>query len=386
METELVAVDTTKAEKPRVRTAQQSRKGRGVFEKVPGSGIWWIRFFDAEHRLRRERVGTWAAARDLYFRRKNEAVEGRKLPKLRRPTAMFAEIAETCLDYSRTHKRSYRDDAYRMKRLLDWFGSRAAESITSQEIEQALTDAAESNEWLPGTSNRHRSLLSLCFRLAIRNGKVRENPIRQVPRRRENNVRTRFLEGEEETKLRAVIRAECPEREPELDLSLHTGMRRNEQWQLRWQDVNLRAGIITIPQTKNGSRRHVPINSVAERALTALARNRSGSAYVCAGSEQREGRDWERWFEDCVRKAEITDYRWHDNRHTFASRLAMAGVSLRTLAELLGHKTLAMVMRYAHLAPAHLREAVERIAGASTDTTTGTGAVVSPVLIPVLPN
>jgi|SRR5690242_4156439 len=98
----------------------------------------------------------------------------------------------------------------------------------------------------------------------------------------------------------------------------------------------------------------------------------SNSPYVCAGSDQREGRDWEWWFEECLRGAKIADFRWHDLRHTFASRLAMAGGLLRTLAELLGHKTLAMVMRYAHLAPAHLHDAVERTAVSSTDTSTDT--------------
>lgn len=377
-----VAMTNEPAKKRDIRAKQ-----RGVFERPKGSGIWWARYLGSDGRIHREKAGTWASARDLYIKRKKEALEGKKLPeKLRRATVIFSEIAKDALAHSRIHKRSYRDDAYRMKQLLDWFGSRAAESITSHDIERALTDAAESNEWLPGTVNRHRSLLSLTYRLAIRNDKVRENPVRLVSRRRENNVRTRFLEAEEETKLRAAIRAVCREREPEFDLALHTGMRRNEQWQLRWQDVNLRAGIITIPQTKNSTRRHVPINSVAEKALNTLVASRNGSEYVCAGSAIREGRDWERWFEECLRKAGISDFRWHDLRHTFASRLAMAGVSLRTLAELLGHKTLAMVMRYAHLAPAHLRDAVERIAGTSTSTTTDTGALEAPSQSAALPN
>jgi len=202
---------------------------------------------------------------------------------------------------------------------------------------------------------------------------VRENPVRQVPRKRENNLRTRFLGADEEAALRGKIRELCPEREAELDLALNTGLRRNEQWRLRWQDVNLRAGIITIPQSKHGAARHVPINSVAEKALALLAATCNGSEYVCAGSDTRRGAIGS-WFERCVHEAGIADFRWHDLRHTFASRLAMVGVPLRTLAELLGHRTLAMVMRYAHLSPAHLRDAVERIAGTPTDTTTDTRA------------
>jgi site-specific recombinase XerD len=367
--------------------ARMRRNPRGVFEKIPGSGEWWICYWDAQGRKRREKAGTKGMAIKLVDKRRTEALQGKKLPEtLRRATVTFAEIAKDALTYSKAHKRSYRDDTYRMKCLLEWFGSHPVESITPAEIERVLTEAVESNKWLPGTVNRHRSLISLTYRLAMRNGKARENPVRHVSRRRENNARTRFLDPEEERTLRTKIRALYPEREPEFDLALHTGMRRNEQWQLRWQDVNLRAGIITIPQTKNSTRRHVPINSVAERAFGTLAATRNGSEYVCGGSETRLGRDWERWFEHCAREAKIADFRWHDLRHTFASRLAMAGVSLRTLAELLGHKTLAMVMRYAHLAPAHLRDAVERIAEAPTDTTTDTRAFSSPGTNAALPN
>jgi hypothetical protein len=231
------------------RETKTRRNPRGVFEKHPGSGEWWICYWDAQGRKRREKAGTKSNAIDLYRKRENEALQGKKLPeKLRKATVAFTDIAKDALAYSKLHKRSHHDDGYRMAHLVDWFGSRAAESITPQDIEQSLSDAAEENNWLPGTVNRHRSLLSLTYRLAIRNGKVRENPVGQVPRKRENNIRTRFLEPEEEASLRAKIRALYPAREPEFDLALHTGMRRNEQWKLRWQDVNPRAGIITIPQ------------------------------------------------------------------------------------------------------------------------------------------
>ncbi len=66
---------------------------------------------------------------------------------------------------------------------------------------------------------------------------------------------------------------------------------------------------------------------------------------------------------------------WHDLRHTFASRLVMAGVDLRTVQELMGHKNITMTVRCAHLAPAHQREAIERMAQERTDTTTDTGIV-----------
>jgi integrase len=351
-------------------------KQRGVFERKLGE--WWIRYTDAQGRYRREKAGTWAAARDLYVKRKNEALVGRKLPeKLRRAPVLFDEIARDALEYSRLHKRSYHDDRYRMERLLEWFRGRAAESLNAKEIEQCLATP----KWKPATANRHRSLLSLTYKLAVRNGKVRENPIQQVARRKENNLRVRFLDADEESALRAKILNLCPWREPEFDLALHTGLRRNEQYRLRWDSVDISRGILTVADAKNGERRYVPLNSAACAALKILASRRNGSEYVCPGSDGTRTRDWQRWFEEAVRLAGIRGFRWHDLRHTFASRLAMAGVPLRTIAELLGHKTLSMTLRYAHLAPAHLQEAVERLVFPNrTDTTVAplpkNGAVV----------
>ena len=128
METETPAVV-----KPNVaggtRRARAGKPDRGIFEKLPGSGAWWIRYVDAQGRYRREKVGTWGNADKLLTKRRNEALQGKKLPEtLRQRVVPFGEIADDALTYSRKNKRSWRDDESRMKRLKEWFGSREADS------------------------------------------------------------------------------------------------------------------------------------------------------------------------------------------------------------------------------------------------------------------
>ncbi|MGC2852378.1 MAG: site-specific integrase [Candidatus Acidiferrum sp.] len=366
--------ETTALENAAGASKAQRKPPRGIFEKVPGSGVWWIRYADSTGRIRREKAGTKDNATKLYYKRKTQALEGRKLPeKLRRPRVSFAEIAQDALGYSKAHKvhEAYRIDRWHMETLLTWFRERVAEEITPQDIERKLSKLAEDGR-KPATVNRYRTLLSLVFSLAVRNGKLASNPVRQVKRRKENNERVRFLESEEETKLRRKIQALCPEHEAEFDLALHTGMRRGEQYRLRWQDVDLKHGIITIPLSKHGEARHIQINSVARAALLRLRERADGVGYVCPGYEGPRKRDWRHWFADAVEKAQVANFRWHDLRHTFASRLVMAGVPLRAVQVLMGHKCIETTLRYSHLGDTHLQMAVERLTEKPTDTTTGT--------------
>jgi integrase len=205
----------------------------------------------------------------------------------------------------------------------------------------------------------------------VRNSKLSANPVRLVKPRKENNERVRFLEAEEENTLREKIQKLYPDHEPEFDIALHTGMRRGEQYRLRWQDVDLKRGIITVTLSKHGEARHIQINSVARAALIRLRERGSGIGYVCPGQEGPRNRDWRHWLEDAVEKAGIPNFRWHDLRHTFASRLVMAGAPLRAVQVLLGHKCIETTLRYSHLGDTHLHESVERLTAKPTDTRTG---------------
>ena len=154
------------------------------------------------------------------------------------------------------------------------------------------------------------------------------------------------MSPEEEVRLRAAIRAIGPEHLAEFDLALQTGLRLSEQYGLRWEDVDLERRVVEVVQSKNGERRYVRLNQAALGALAALRVAAAGSEFVCGGAKESR-----RWFEPAVRAAGLRDFSWHCLRHTTASRLVMSGTDVRTVAQILGHKTLQMVMRYSHLAP-----------------------------------
>jgi integrase len=182
----------------------------------------------------------------------------------------------------------------------------------------------------------------------------------------------RFLTDDEEIRLRKAIGEAAW---PMVAVALHTGFRQGEQFHLRWEHVDFTTGILTIPRAKSGEARRVPMNDVVRDILRTLP-SRLKSPWVfpsTTGETPRDARNsMRRVFEPALKQAGIDGFHWHDLRHTFASRLVMAGVDLRTVQELMGHKTTAMTVRYAHLSPGHQLAAVQRLAVAPTGTTTGT--------------
>jgi hypothetical protein len=140
-----------------------------------------------------------------------------------------------------------------------------------------------------------------------------------------------------------------PERMPELEIVLNTGMRKSEQYGLNWADVNLVARRVTLRHTKNGSVRHIPLNRVSLQAFQDLWDKSTGEGRVFISTHGADPLQNPRyWWDSVVEEAGLLDFHWHDLLHTFASRCIMAGVDLSTLQQLLGHKTLQMVVRYTH--------------------------------------
>jgi integrase len=174
---------------------------------------------------------------------------------------------------------------------------------------------------------------------------------------REPEGRLRWLTPEEATRL---LDASRQSRNADLidlvELALFTGMRRGELLELNWERVDRARGVVLLEVTKSGRRREVPLNS---RADTVLARRGSHAHGLVFSS-----RNWNAYrhaFEGAATRAKLTDFRFHDLRHTFASWTVQRGATLQEVKDLLGHSTLAMVMRYAHLSPEHLRSAVARL-------------------------
>jgi integrase len=244
-------------------------KKRGVFERDPGSGVWWIQYFDDAGRRRREKVGAKSLAMKLVEKRRSDARAGVKMPEnLRAKPVSFRELAERALDYSKANKRSHGHDVCRMPALVAQFGDRAAEDIAPGEVQQWLD--SKSAEWSPATRNRYLALLKLTYRLADEDGKIKVNPARLVRARKEDNERVRYLSDSEESALRAVIAKSYSEHLPELEIALMTGMRQGEQFGLTWNRVDLDNANVRLKKTKRGKPRFVRLNSRALVVMRAL--------------------------------------------------------------------------------------------------------------------
>jgi len=214
----------------------------------------------------------------------------------------------------------------------------------------------------PGSVNRELMALSSLLTTAIKNyGWLDDSPMRKLTRLTEPRGRTRFLSDDERDALLRECKAHSPMLHTIVVCALSTGARRGELLGLHWRDVDMKRGLMTFHQTKNGEKRTVPIVGVARDRLTEHAKvRRVDTGLVFPGDTGRPLEVGKMFREACAR-ADVENFRFHDLRHTAASWLAMNGATLAEIAEVLGHKTLAMVKRYTHLTEGHTRGVLERM-------------------------
>jgi integrase len=210
----------------------------------------------------------------------------------------------------------------------------------------------------PATINHLVATLKHMFTKAFEWEMVEEHVLKRIRKAKmleENNRRLRYLSKEECQTLLSVCDKHLG---PIVVCALHTGMRKGEILNLQWDNVDLKHGFILLEVTKNGERREIPINDTLRTTLSSLVRRIDGPYVFYDPITSKPYQDVKRSFNTACRKAKIRNFRFHDLRHTFSSHLVMAGYDITTVKELLGHKTLTMTLRYAHLAPSHKVKAV----------------------------
>ena len=174
----------------------------------------------------------------------------------------------------------------------------------------------------------------------------------------ENNKRLRYLSKEECQNLVSNCQGNI---KSIVITALNTGCRKSEILNLQWDNIDLRNGFILLSQdmTKNSERKEIPINKTLRETFEGITRRLDIPHVFFDTATGKPFQDVKRSFNTALRRAGIRDFHFHDLRHTFASHLIMSGIDITTVSRLLGHKTLTMTLRYAHLAPSHMVKAVD---------------------------
>ena len=204
--------------------------------------------------------------------------------------------------------------------------------------------------------NRYMACLSSVFNIAVREWQwLEENPVRNFNKLKESKGRERFLDEEEIKRLLHQCKRVSDDLYLVVVLSLSTGARKTEIWEIKWSEIDLEKGRAIFRNTKNDETRSVPIQSHALDLLRSRSKQKRTKSDLVFPSKMnsKKAHDFTRAWRKVIRESEIDDFRWHDLRHCTASYLAMNGASVRDIADILGHKTLQMAMKYSHLTKNH---------------------------------
>ena len=349
--------------------ARLGRKDRGLLAKKDSTGklVWYVRLY---HEGQERRFGAFknkTEARDFYEKAKQEQKQGRFFPERYRrggrelASAVIANYLAT-LPTSGKKPTTIADEKYYGQWWTDRLAGKALHAVSPSLLDEAMAYLAARN-YTPQTIVHYMKFLRHVFRWAIGRGVIEKSPFTSVKLPTVRAGKTRFLSIEEEARLCQAIGKPY---DAWIRLAILTGLRRSEQFGLRWSDIDLDRGLITLPHTKSGHVQYVHFMEEAKAILHRLIPgNTSVWVFPSENPETHLDSDnfYGRVYMTALEKAKLEGVTWHSLRHTFASRLAMNGQAPSTIAALLRHSGTDLVARYAHLSPTHLQGALEGVAG-----------------------
>lgn len=268
--------------------------------------------------------------------------------QVQREKITFKNMADLFLEkYSKVNKKSWNtSDWVYLRRLKPKFGNHELSRISPEMIEEYKAERLATGI-KKCSVNREVSCLRKIFNVAIDWAYAADNPVRKVKLYSEKeNIRERILAEDEEERLLSVSYQHL---KPMLIVALNSGMRKSEVFNLKWQNVNFETRQISIKESKGGRERKIPINSTLSSLLHALKSRNGQSEYVFTNPKTgKPFTDVKKSFDTACTNADIDDLRFHDLRHTFATRLVRRGVDLVIIKELMGHASIVTTQRYLH--------------------------------------
>ena len=333
--------------------AREGGKDRGGQFK---NGSWWARYY-VDGKEVREKCDNKTQAKAIYAKRLVEIREGRYFPKAKIVKPTFKDLTGDYLAYADLHHKRKGDDLPRVETWLEAFGSTIAEDVKLSQVEQVMARLKDEG-MEAATIARRLVVLKAIYNRAFREDRIEKNPIARVRPPKFDNRIVRYLTPEQEERLFQALPLRL---HPIVTVALHTGCRQGELLRLQWGDVDFGSGTFLVREAKSGESRRVMMNSQVQTVLIGMPgrNNPGGPVFTNVLGKPMDGGGLRKEFIEAVKRAGLDPFRFHDLRHTFASRLAMNGANDRTLQTLLGHKSQTMILRYAHLGPTHLWNAIE---------------------------
>ncbi|MGB9181351.1 MAG: site-specific integrase [Pyrinomonadaceae bacterium] len=327
---------------------------------------WWYDFrchiHKTRHRASLREARTKAQAEQAEANKRLECF-GVAYGQTQKQTPRLSEfIDKTYMTWAKTNKKSWRDDELICGAIKAHFKAKRLADISPMDVERFKkvrheTPTRYEEARSPATVNRELTILSRVMALAVDAGHISENPCRRVRRFKEDNARVRFLTDDEETQLMKQIGGRELLRSVVV-FALNTGLRRGEIFSLRWSEVDWSRNFIHVINTKTGKNRIIPLNDATRDVLLRQQKKSQSELVFVSPRTGARLRNLRNSFGKACEDAKVFNFHFHDLRHTFASRLADAGVDAFTIAELMGHSTLEMTKRYTHVTDERKRKAV----------------------------